>query len=211
MDRRTPPAARPASPSSSFRTPTTSPAPSRSARSIRPGSAAPGEPGALHLGLGAQTRRSPDESCATGSATGLLRRSLLNAFILTDDSIRRSSRKSPTGPPRLVIAYAQACLRGGALRHPCRNQPSAAGGVIATAGTSMASCATRSSRPSVARWSTATGLARPATWPGSVCTIAAYTSFPGAPTSSFSTRREEGGGGEEGEVIVTGLQTGRCR
>lgn len=65
----------------------------------------------------------------------LLRRSLLNAFLLTDDSIEAILERLRSGPPHLVLAYAQAgyevarfASRRGVAVPPQR-------GMIATAGT----------------------------------------------------------------------------
>ena len=65
----------------------------------------------------------------------LLRRSLLNAFVLTDDSIRSILEEITNGPPRLVVAYAQACYEVArfATREEISLPPQVA--VIATAGT----------------------------------------------------------------------------
>lgn len=67
--------------------------------------------------------------------TWLLRRTLLNAFLLTDETIEAILAQLNEGPPRLIIAYAQAgyevarfAVRNGIEVPPQR-------GVIATAGT----------------------------------------------------------------------------
>lgn len=66
---------------------------------------------------------------------GLLRRSLLNAFLLTDETIEAILERLRRGPPRLVIAYAQAGYEVArfASRHGIEVPPQR--GMIATAGT----------------------------------------------------------------------------
>ncbi|HEV2790124.1 MAG TPA: hypothetical protein VGV69_02350 [Solirubrobacterales bacterium] len=66
---------------------------------------------------------------------GLLRRSLLNAFLLTDETIEAILERLRQGPPRLVIAYAQAAYEVArfASRRGIEVPPQR--GMIATAGT----------------------------------------------------------------------------
>lgn len=66
---------------------------------------------------------------------GLLRRQLLNAFMLTDETIREIVERLRRGRPRLVIAYAQAGYEVAryADRHGLEIPPQR--GMIATAGT----------------------------------------------------------------------------
>jgi phenylacetate-CoA ligase len=65
----------------------------------------------------------------------LLRRTLLNAFLLTDETIELILGRLRDGPPNLVIAYAQAGYE--VARHASRNgiEVPPQRGVIATAGT----------------------------------------------------------------------------
>jgi phenylacetate-CoA ligase len=65
----------------------------------------------------------------------LLRRTLLNAFLLTDETIEAILARLRQGPPNLVIAYAQAGYE--VARHAQRNgiEVPPQRGVIATAGT----------------------------------------------------------------------------
>jgi phenylacetate-CoA ligase len=67
--------------------------------------------------------------------TWLLRRTLLNAFLLTDETIEAILAQLNEGPPRLVIAYAQAGYE--VARFASRNgiEVPPQRGVIATAGT----------------------------------------------------------------------------
>ena len=68
-------------------------------------------------------------------ATRLLRRSLLNAFMLTDESILEILESIRTGPPNLVIAYAQAGYEVARYASTHGISLPSQRGLIATAGT----------------------------------------------------------------------------
>jgi phenylacetate-CoA ligase len=69
------------------------------------------------------------------AATRLLRRSFLNAFMLSEDSMRAIAERIASGPPNLVIAYAQAGYELARFIAEEEIQIPAQVGAIATAGT----------------------------------------------------------------------------